>query len=121
MRSPLIAAVLFLAIPVAAQADDVCQAATARALDAATAATATLVTATRYITTHDDVCDGTALALEQQDGAAVDHAWSEAINAQSVCGADDNARVQVGKLIVALHKRRLKISSQIDAINRKCN
>jgi len=120
MRTLALAALLVI-LPASAFADDdACVIAANKALDATVAETITLATATKYMGTHDDWCDGTVMSLEQQDGAAVDLAWNEAIKAQSVCMQNDKAALQMTKLIVSLHNRRLRISSTIDALSRKC-
>ncbi|HEY1711179.1 MAG TPA: hypothetical protein VGG10_23130 [Rhizomicrobium sp.] len=121
MRLTLLA-LTFAFLPAAAYAqDDVCTTAINRALEASIAATGTLATATKYMTAHEDWCDGNMMALEQQDSAAVDHAWSLAIDAQSACGPSQNAQAQMNKLIVSLHNRHMKIGEHIDALRVKCN
>ncbi len=120
MRTTLSAALLVLCSS-AASADDTCAVAANKAMDATVAATITLATATRYMTSHDDWCDGSVMALEQQDGVAVDHAWSEAINAQALCTMEPASQAQMAKLIATLHRRRLKISSQVEALHDKCD
>jgi hypothetical protein len=115
-------AALFLGVSTAALADDdACTAAVNKAMDMRVAATITLATASRYMHSHDDWCDGgTVAALEQQDGAAVDQAWRNAIDAQSICSQNQAAQQKLNDLIVTLHKRRLKISNTIEALKYKC-
>jgi len=119
MRKTII--LLALLFPTAAMADDACMTAANQAMDATVAATITLAQATKYMTAHDDWCDGVVQSLEEQDGAAVDHAWSEAIRAQGVCISNDKAQVQMTKLITSLHNRRLKISNTLGTLKAKCN
>ena len=119
MRSLLLAAA-FLAAATPAFADDTCSTAVNNALAEATSATITLATATKYMTSHDDWCDGNVMALEQQDADAVHHAWAVTINAQSVCMADDQAQLQLNKLIVSLHKRSIKIDDTMASLRAKC-
>jgi len=118
---PAVGAILFLCMASGALADDSCTVAANKAMDATVAATITLTTATKYMTSHDDWCDGSILALEQQDGAAVDRAWHAAIDAQMICGADAGAQAQMTRLVDTLHRRRLKISDQIAALKYKCD
>lgn len=119
--SKAILAALLLSVSSAAFADDdVCVVAANNAMNATVAATITLATATRYMTKHDDWCDGTVASLEQQDGAAVDNAWRQAISAQSACINNDKVSLQMTKLIASLHKRRLHISDTLDALKYKC-
>jgi hypothetical protein len=101
--------------------DDTCTAAINKALISSTIATSTLANATKYMAAHDDWCDGNMMALEQQDSAAVDHAWSLAIDAQAACGPSQNAQAQVNKLIVSLHNRHMKIADHMAALHNKCN
>lgn len=105
-----------------AHAEDDCRTAANKALDATMAATTTLALASKYMSTHDDWCEGgTVQALEQADGEAVDHAWSQAIAAQSICAADTSFRDQMAKLIVTLHNRRLRIDGHLADVQAKCN
>jgi hypothetical protein len=111
-----------LLLPAAVRADDTCASASQKALDATTVATGTLANATRYMTSHDDWCEGGNVgALEQQDGEAVDRAWSQAINAQNLCAGDAKFYSQMSKLILALHNRRLKIDNQLASLRAKCD
>ena len=120
MRSFFLAAA-FLAAATPAFADDACTTAVNNSLAAATEATITLAMATKYMTSHDDWCDGNVMALEQQDADAVHHAWAMTIDAQTVCTADDQAQVQLNKLIASLHKRSIKVDDRIAALHAKCN
>lgn len=115
----LLAIAALLMSGTAARAETACSLAATKALDSTLTATNTLVAVTNYMKTHDDLCDGNAMALQQQDGDAVDKAWSDAIAAQSVC-FQDKAELQMNQLIVSLHNRRLRISAQIDMLKAKC-
>jgi hypothetical protein len=112
------AVTLFTAIPVCA--DDSCSVAANKAMDLTVAATITLATATKYMSAHDDQCDGTAMSLERDDGAAVDKAWFAAIDAQRACSERDQDQVQMSKLIQSLHNRRLRIDARIAGLRSKC-
>jgi hypothetical protein len=116
-----VGAIVFLCLASEALADDSCTVAVNKAMDSTVAATITLATATKYMASHDDWCDGGMLALEQQDGAAVTRAWQAAIDAQMICAADTGAQTQMARLVATLHRRRLKISEQIAAIRYKCD
>jgi hypothetical protein len=122
MRSALFALIFFSALPATAFAqDDGCATAINKALIASTIATGALANATKYMAAHDDQCDGNMMALEQHDGAAVDHAWNLAIDAQTACGASRTAQEQMNKLIVSLHNRHMKIADHIATLRAKCN
>jgi hypothetical protein len=116
-----VGAVLFLCLASGARADESCTIAANKAMDSTVAATITLATATKYMQSHDDWCDGSVLALEQQDGAAVDSAWRAAIDPQMTCAADTGAQAQMTRLVTTLHRRRIKISDQIAALRYKCD
>ncbi len=120
MRSLFLAAA-FIAAATPAFADDTCSNAVNDALASTTEATISLAMATKYMTSHEDWCDGNVRALEQQDADAVHHAWAVSIKAQTVCTSDDGAQVQLNKLIVSLHKRSIKIDDTMAALRAKCN
>ncbi len=118
---PILALPSMLGLSGAARADDACLMALTKSTDKAIVATGTLAAATKYMTSHDDWCDGNLMALKQQDGDAVDHAWSAAIDAQGQCVANPKAQEQMTRLVDTLHRRRIKISSDITALRNKCD